>query len=89
LGRLITVFNKRLSVPVSLFDEFEDDDTGKFVVILILFGNVCINGDDGDEQLTSLSCSTLITIGVVVDTSSIPFVIVICDGDNELLRLTV
>jgi hypothetical protein len=72
---------------VSLFDAFDDDDTGKLVVTLILFGNVCTDGDDGDEQLKSLSCSTLIIIGVVVDASSILFVI--CDGDNELLRFNV
>jgi hypothetical protein len=69
-----------LSVPGSLFD----DDTGTLVVTVILFANVCI---DGDEQLKLLSCSTLITNGVVVDTSSRPFVMF--DGDNELLGFTV
>jgi hypothetical protein len=58
-----------LSVPVRrLLAVDDDDDAGTFVVRDILFGNACIDEDDGDKQLKSLSCSTLITV-VVVDTS--------------------
>lgn len=70
---MITEFNNRLSVPVNRLDEDEDDEPGRFVFRVTLFGIVCIDGDDGDEELNSFSCSTLITTGVVVETSSIPF----------------
>ena len=92
----MTEFNRRLSVPVNRLED-DDDEPGKFVARGSLFVIVCIDvgsgggggGDDGDEELNSFSCSILIRMGVVVETSSIPFGMVNCDGDKELLRFTV